>query len=188
MELFFATSNDNKVEEFRHALKDFDLKIKRLNVDVPEIDDDDVESVAEKKARDSFEASGVDSPVMVEDSGLYVESLNGFPGSMSGFFIKKCGEDGLLKLMKELDNRQAFFKTSIAIYFPEKKEVRLFSGKCFGNISREIKGNNGFGYDPIFIPENHEKTFAEDIETKKRISHRKKAVDKLKEFIKDENF
>ncbi len=186
MEIFFATSNDNKVREFGHALKDFDLKIKRLNVNVPETDDEDVEDVARKKARDSFEAAGVDSPVMVEDSGLYVKSLNGFPGSMSGFFIKKCGEEGLLKLMKNLDNRKAFFKTSIAIYFPKNGDVKTFSGKCRGKISRDKRGSGGFGYDPVFIPENHENTFAEDIETKKRISHRKKAVDELKDFINNE--
>jgi len=183
MEIRFATGNPHKVEEFQEELEGESISIKQLEVDIDEIDSPDVEEVAERKVVDSYMVSGVEEPVMVEDTGLYVESLNGFPGAMSSFFFDRCGNEGLLKLLEEKEDRKAYFKTAIAIYYPERDEVETFTGVCEGRISEEVRGEEGFGYDPVFIPEDHEKTFAEDKEYKMKVSHRKKAIEKMRKEL-----
>lgn len=183
MKIHFATGNKNKLEEFRKELEGTGIELVQLETDIPEIDHEDVEKVAERKAVDSFLESDIDEPVMVEDTGLYIKKLSGFPGSMAGYFFKKCGNEGVLKLMEDVGNREAFFKTAIAIYYPEKDQVETFTGKCMGEIAEGILGEEDFGYDPIFIPENHNKTFAEDMDYKLKVSHRKRAIENMRKEL-----
>ena len=119
-------------------------------------------------------------PLFVEDSGLFVPALNGFPGAYSAWVLRKLGNEGILRLL-EGKNREAEFRCAIA--FTEGKEVRLFTGEVKGRVSESIRGNGGFGYDPVFIPEGEEKTFAEEPSLKDPLSHRSRALQKFGEFL-----
>lgn len=179
MNLTVATGNDHKVEELETALAGTDVTLTRHEPSIHEIDAHDVETVAIQKAQDAAEDIGADGPVMVDDTGLYVTALDEFPGSHASYFIERCGIEGLLTLMEGIDDRSAYFKTSIALYRPEEETIETYGGTCHGRISIEPRGTAGFGYDPVFIPEGHDKTFAEDRAYKERVSHRKEAIESL---------
>ena len=124
-----------------------------------------------------------DAPFFVEDAGLFVEALNGFPGPYSSYVYKTIGCEGILKLLEGLDNRKAYFLSVVALKAPGLGDV-VFNGKVNGIIASEMRGEKGFGFDPIFIPDGCEKTFAEmSIEEKSRYSHRGKALRKMGEWI-----
>jgi len=137
-----------------------------------------VEEIAEGCALRAY--SILRKPLFVEDSGLFVPALNGFPGAYSAWVLRKLGNEGILRLL-EGKNRDAEFKCAVA--FTEGKEVRLFTGIVEGRVSESIRGNGGFGYDPIFIPERGEKTFAEEPSLKDSLSHRARALQKLGEYL-----
>lgn len=185
MELYFATGNPNKVEEFREALQGTGVTVQHLHIDLDEIDAEDVEDVAQQKAKDAYQEEKPDGLVIVDDTGLYVNALNGFPGSHASFFLQKCGINGLLTLLDGEDNRKAYFKTSIAVYDPKEDSVTVLSGTCRGWIAHEPKGSGGFGYDSVFIPDDHDRTFAEDTAHKADISHRTRAIERIVDWIKD---
>lgn len=177
--VLFATSNKFKVDEANFVGKKFSIEFVQINQPYPEIRDENVEKVAEEGAKFVFRK--IKKSVIVEDTGLYIESLNGFPGSYSKFVFEKIGNEGILKLLKGEKNRNATFVSSVG-YF-DGKIKKIFTGKVQGKILKEIRGKEGFGYDPIFLPEGQEKTFAEDYEVKKKISHRKKAFEKFCEWV-----
>lgn len=179
MNLTIATGNDHKVQELETALAGTDVTLTRKEPSIHEIDAHDVETVAIQKAKDAAENIGADGPVMVDDTGLYVTALEEFPGSHASYFLERCGINGLLTLMDGLEDRSAWFKTTIAIYRPDEGSIETYSGTCDGTISEKPMGTAGFGYDPVFIPDGNEKTFAEDKEYKERVSHRKKAIEEL---------
>jgi len=137
-----------------------------------------VEEIAEGCALRAY--SILRRPLFVEDSGLFVPALNGFPGAYSAWVLRKLGNEGILRLL-EGKNRDAEFRCAVA--FTEGKEVRLFTGIVEGRVSESIRGNGGFGYDPIFIPERGEKTFAEEPSLKDSLSHRSRALQKFGEFL-----
>jgi XTP/dITP diphosphohydrolase len=116
-------------------------------------------------------------PVFVEDAGLFVDSLQGFPGPYSRYVYDTVGVDGILKLMKKIENRSAHFQSVIAFSSPEEQPV-CFVGKVEGKISLQKQGTEGFGYDPIFEPlEGDGRTFAEMTTAEKnRFSHRAEAL------------
>ena len=120
----------------------------------------------------------------IEDAGFFVEALNGFPGVYSSHALKALGCEGILKLLRGVRSREAYFKAVIAFADPKGK-LRTFTGICRGKISLHARGSRGFGFDPIFIPNGYEKTFAEDIEMKNRVSHRRRAIDKFVKFLRD---
>lgn len=179
MKLTVATGNDHKVEELETALAGTEVTLNRQEPSIHEIDAHDVETVAIQKAKDAAKDIGADGPVMVDDTGLYVRSLDEFPGSHASYFIERCGIEGLLTLMEGFDDRSAHFKTTIALYRPDEGTVETYSGTCHGEISTEQRGSGGFGYDPVFLPVGHNKTFAEDRSYKERVSHRNKAIENL---------
>jgi len=173
--MIFATGNLNKLREFEGILG---VKLDHVNLDLDEIQSVDVEDVAKHKAIQAYET--VKEPVIVEDTGLYFDGLNGLPGALVKFFIKKLD----LKMVCDLigDNRGAEVKTCIAYH--DGKEVRLFIGQTRGSITLEPRGDKGFGWDPIFIPEGHDKTFAELSDEEKQSKFmRREALGKFKEFI-----
>ena len=189
MELIFATHNQNKVEEISAILPSI-IEVKSLNDlnftdQVPETSNT-LRGNALIKARTIFNKFKKDC--FADDTGLEVEILNGAPGVHSARFAgkNKKDEDNIDKLLKELENHHntnAQFRTIIALIY--KHEEFIFEGIIKGKIIKEIKGDNGFGYDPIFQPEHHFLTFAQiSTKEKNKISHRAIALRKLIDFLK----
>jgi XTP/dITP diphosphohydrolase len=188
MKLVFASNNKHKVKEISHILdnKITLLSLEEINIheDIPE-DDPHIEGNALFKARYVFNATGLN--VFADDTGLEIEALNGQPGVHSARFAgeNKDSSANIAKVLRMLDgieNRKARFRTVIALIF-ESKEY-LFEGIISGTIIDEKRGDAGFGYDPIFIPEGHQLTFAQmTLTDKNKISHRALAFGKLKDFL-----
>ena len=175
----FATSNSFKVKEANTVGEPLGIEFTQLNQPYPEIRAEEVEKVAEEGAKFVYEK--VKQPVIVEDTGLYIKALNGFPGSYSKFVFQKIGNEGILKLLEGKENKNAKFISAVG--YGDEEGTKIFVGKIAGKISTKIKGQEGFGYDSIFIPEEREKTFAQDYELKKKISHRKKAVESFCQWM-----
>lgn len=188
--LVFATNNEHKLQEIKEILKDkfeiLGLKEFGVNEDIPETGKDLSENATIKSAY-IFENFNVD--VFSDDTGLEIEELNNRPGVYSARY---AGEDGnseanmkkVLFELKENTNRKARFRTVISLII-NGKEFQ-FEGKVEGKISLEKHGITGFGYDPIFIPNDYNITFAEmTSEEKNKISHRGRATAKLVEFLKN---
>ncbi len=182
MKLFFCTGNKHKVEEYRKILAPYGIKVMQRKIALVEIQSEKLEEVAKFKAKCAFEK--IKHALFVEDAGLFIRALNGFPGVYSSHALKTLGCEGILKLLRGVRNREAYFKAVIA-FADRKGKLRTFTGICRGKISLHARGSRGFGFDPIFIPNGYEKTFAEDIEMKKRVSHRRRAIDKFVKFLRD---
>jgi len=186
--LVFATNNVNKIKEIKDVVGDrFDiitLKEAGLDRDIPE-PHDTLEANASEKSRTIYQITR--QSCFGEDTGLEVEALNGAPGVKSARYAGegRNSEENIDKLLKELDgveNRAARFRTVISLIW-EGQEY-LFEGICKGKIKKSRGGYNGFGFDSVFIPENSMLSFAEmSLEEKNKVSHRKKAVEKLLEFV-----
>lgn len=179
MELIFVTGNKHKFKEAERILKEYNVIIHRKNINCEEKRAESCAEVALASVR--CLRSKLDRPFFVEDSGLFIEALDGFPGTFSSWVFKKIGNDGMLKLMRGEKNRRARFVSSVAVW--DGREERVFSGEVKGRISEEVRGKGGFGYDPIFIPNGERRTFAEDEEMKMRCSHRRKAFEKMAEWL-----
>jgi len=182
----FVSSNKNKIREASGILENYNIKVEPLIMECPEIQADDIEEVAKFSAEFAF--NKIKNPIIVEDSGLFIEALNGFPGPYSSYVYRTIGNKGILKLMENKENRNAFFKSVIA-FISAKDAVLTFIGMTLGKIAFMIlKGNNGgWGYDPIFVPiEGKNKTYAEmGMEEKNKISHRKKSLEKFGIWVKE---
>jgi XTP/dITP diphosphohydrolase len=179
MKLLFITGNQHKFKEAERILKEYDVIIQRKNIRCEEKRAESCAEVALACLREL--RNRVDKPFFVEDSGLFIDSLNGFPGTLSSWVFKKIGNDGILKLMEGERNRNAKFISSVAVW--DGEEERVFTGGVKGRISETARGKGGFGYDPIFIPAGSSKTFAEDVEMKMTCSHRKQAFKKMAEWL-----
>ncbi|MFR7760388.1 MAG: RdgB/HAM1 family non-canonical purine NTP pyrophosphatase [Peptoniphilus grossensis] len=189
-EIVLSTDNINKLREIREILEDLDIKIygksdiEGLNFEVIE-DGDTLYDNALKKA--SAMAERVDYAVLADDTGLFVKALDGEPGVHSARYASehddKKNREKLLNNLKDKEDRSAYFKTEI-ILIDEDKNIIPIEGVCPGKISLEERGDNGFGYDSIFIPEGFDKTFAEmSHEEKNQISHRSRALKNLRDKI-----
>ncbi|MBR3938466.1 MAG: non-canonical purine NTP diphosphatase [Bacteroidales bacterium] len=187
--LIFASNNKHKLEEIRNLLEGI-VKIKSLKEiglegDIPETADT-LEGNATQKAEWVYSRTGMDC--FADDTGLEVEALNGEPGVYSARYAgENCSfADNVNKLLKALEghsNRNARFRTAICLI--ENGEKKYFEGIVNGTITTFEAGNEGFGYDPIFLPEGHNKTFAEmPLDIKNKISHRGRAIQKLVEYLK----
>ena len=190
--LVLSTGNKHKVDEIKKILKDLDIEVLSKNdVDIEEFDViEDGETLEEnsiKKAKAL--ADKIDYMVIADDSGLFVDALNGEPGVYSSRYAGEDGNDKknnekLLENLKDKDDRHAAFKTIIAL-ITEDKTLYTVEGICKGVLGDEPKGENGFGYDPLFIPEGYELTFSQlGEEVKNKISHRAAALHELKEILK----
>lgn len=168
MRILFATSNKHKIEEANEIGADYGIEFSQLKLEYPEIRDESVTRVAEEGVK--YVYARTRKPVIVEDTGLYIKALEGFPGSYSAFVYDKIGNEGILALLQNKSDRSAEFASALG--YMNSDGVRLFEGKISGKIINELRGSGGFGYDPIFIPEGSSKTFAENPEGKHRISHR----------------
>ncbi|WP_455143636.1 non-canonical purine NTP pyrophosphatase [Candidatus Hodarchaeum mangrovi] len=184
IEIGFVSSNVQKYKEiYKVFLQKSKIQLKFLNMILSEIQSDSLEEIAKFSLKTCFQKDFT-IPYFVEDSGLFIETLNGFPGPYSSYVLKTIGLWGILKLLEEKDNRKAFFQSSIALYF--NKKIYLFTGRVNGIISASVS-KSGWGYDPIFIPSKGDgKTFGELGEKKYSLSHRYLAVCKLISFLNEE--
>lgn len=190
--LVFATNNAHKLEEIRailgNSIEILSLADIHCHADIPETADT-LEGNARQKSRYVYEHYGLDC--FADDTGLEVESLGGAPGVYSARYADGQGHDSqanmnkLLKEMEEKNDRKAQFRTIISLI--EKGEEKQFEGIVKGQITREKRGESGFGYDPIFQPDGYETTFAElGSDIKNRISHRARAVAALCDYLTKE--
>jgi XTP/dITP diphosphohydrolase len=176
MEITFVTTNKGKFKEAKHIFEKFGIKLKQLDVELPEIRADDVVPVVEKKVIAAFEAA--DGPAIADDSGVFIPKLNGFPGVYSGYFYRKLGAESILKLVKP--GTPAIFRTAVGYY--DGKEEKICVGEHKGKIVKP-KGKNGWAFDPLFLPEGRKRTYAQDMKYKKENSHRARAFRKLAEWL-----
>lgn len=191
MDIVIATNNEHKVLEYKNILKSLKINCLSLN-------DLNIKCEPDETGKDFLDNSLIkakeiakftDKVIIADDSGLLIESLPNLLGVYSHRFLplssykEKC--EKILELLKDNNNRNAKFVCVITLY-NFKKEPIFFKGECFGSIGYEIKGENGFGFDPIFIPTSYKKTMAElSEENKNSISHRGIASEKLIKYLKE---
>ena len=173
-DLFFVSSNNHKYQEAKKILDSFGINLGFLKSSLEEIQSNSLHDIAIAKARNAF--SKFKKPIIIEDDGLFINSLDGFPGPYSSYVFKTIGNKGILDLIKK--NRKAKFVSIIT--YCDKTLLESFDGKQYGIISKTQKGK-GWGYDPIFIPNNFKKTFAE-LNNKNELSHRYKALKKFSKW------
>jgi XTP/dITP diphosphohydrolase len=179
----FVTSNEGKYNEVRAevARRGHELVWRMFlypEVQTASLDEVVVEGLGWLRPR-----LGEDESFIIEDSGLFVTALHDFPGVFSAYVFKTIGNEGVLKLMEGLSSREARFESRIGLWSPGKG-AHIFAGKCTGTIAPQSRGSIGFGYDPIFIPDGEQRTFAEmSREEKNSHSHRGRAVARFLEFI-----
>jgi XTP/dITP diphosphohydrolase len=180
--IFFATGNFHKFDEARKILAKYSIAAAMLRAKNLEIQSDNIKEIAEASVLDAY--SSCHLPVVVEDAGLFIEALKGFPGPYAAYVYKTISNPGILKLMTNVKNRKATFRSSIA-YYDETLTAKLFEGEAKGEIIHDERwgtGKSGFGFDPIFSPSGSQKTFAEmPIEEKNGFSHR---ADAFRKFAK----
>ena len=175
--LWFVTQNAHKYQEACRTLGPFGIKIHKLAYPKTEIQSTDLGDVAKFAAEEAAEK--YNRTVVVEDSGLFVKALNGFPGPYSSYVHATIGVEGLLRLMNQKLHREAYFQAALAVASP-RGISREFSGRAYGTISHKLAGLHGFGFDPVFVPKDSRKTFAQGgSEFKDRYSHRAIAFRKL---------
>ncbi len=175
MSLLFITKNEGKVRELEELGRAHDIAIIQVGYDYPELQADTLEEVARWSALHTVEI--FKRPFIIEDSGLFIEGLGGFPGPYSAYAYKTVGNKGILKLMSRIKDRRAIFKSVIAFCQPSNEPV-IFAGSVEGEIAKTIQGREGFGFDPIFL--YGDKTFGEiATDEKNEVSHRRAAFDEL---------
>jgi XTP/dITP diphosphohydrolase len=181
-ELFFVSNNTHKYSEIKSILKDriinIDLKFHKQNI--IEIQEDNIKKIALEKSICAYNI--LKKPIIIEDDGLFIKSLNGFPGQYSSYVFKSLGNTGILKLLKGNKDRSALFK-SIFVY-NNGVITKIFTGQINGTIATTITPG-GWGYDPIFIPHKMNITFGKLKENnqKNEFSHRRIALDKLVKWL-----
>ena len=176
--VFFATGNVHKFSEACLVLSEFKIAVAMLKVKMVEIQDNSIECIAVSSVLDAVKRCRL--PLIVEDAGLFVRVLNGFPGAFSSFVFQTIGTRGVLKLLRDAEDRSAYFHSVIAFCKPKEKPI-TFHGKVEGKIIDVERGVAGFGFDPIFVPfKGDGRAFAEmETEEKNRFSHRAEALRKF---------
>ncbi len=172
--ILFLTNNLHKYNEAFQILSEYDIHLKHLAYDKLEIQSYSIEEVSKYSAIQAHKQ--LKQQLIVEDAGLIIHSLNGFPGPYSSYVFRTIGCNGILRLMRGAIDRLAEFH-SVVTYIDLKEGIKCFTGVVHGHISYEKKGEDGFGFDPIFIPKTETLTFAEfSSDYKNKISHRAKAL------------
>ena len=187
--ILIGTHNEGKFKEIAYLISKKYTKISPVSLNIPSPKETKKTFQANAKLKADFFSQFVNFPAISDDSGLCIKALNNQPGIYSARLAKKKGSFSkamkyILKKMKRKKNRSATFVCSLSFKTPNRKIINVV-GKISGNISYDILGKNGFGYDPIFIPNNYKKTFGEMLKSKKiKIDHRYIAFKKLKKKIK----
>jgi XTP/dITP diphosphohydrolase len=184
--VFFATGNINKFNEARSILGNYGFAVAMLRVKGEEIQSDNLTDIAKTSVANGFKRSNL--PIFVEDAGLFISALDGFPGPYAAYAYKTIHNSGILRLLKNVKDRHAKFQSVIAYVDKSLCEPKCFSGESNGEITqteRKTADKAAFGFDPIFQPAGSNKSFAEmTIEEKNGFSHRAKAIQKFAEWYK----
>ncbi|RJU95181.1 MAG: non-canonical purine NTP pyrophosphatase [Candidatus Poseidoniales archaeon] len=196
--VWFMTGNAGKVREAKHALQPLGFDVVQLQVEGVEISEpqaDDLEDVARSKIKQAIpHLPSPNDALLVEDAGLFVDSLDGFPGVYSAYALKTIGFNGLLNLLNDSTQRSGAFHAVAALWLDG--EVHISRGICNGEIAMQASGNDGFGFDPVFVPNpihidgvdysTNGKTFADvGLAEKEMFSHRRKALDGLIQILNE---
>jgi len=180
-EIQIITSNNGKIREFKEIFGDSKYVPVQNNIDYPEIQASSLEEVVDFGL--SWLQEKIKPPFVIDDAGAFIANLQGFPGVYSRYVYDTIGLEGVLRQMEKVDERECTFRCVLGL-MTENGEKHKFIGECKGVLIDEKRGNGGFGYDPIFIPEGFDKTFAElTSEEKNSISHRGIAMRKLIDFL-----
>ena len=179
-ELFFASSNEKKFQEAERILANLGVKINFFKTTLEEIQSNNLNDIAEKKAINAYDL--IQKPVIIEDDGLFINTLNGFPGPYSSYVYDTIGNKGIMDLLENSQVRDAKF-VSIIAYCDSDCDVKLFESSIPGKISSIIE-KGGWGYDPIFIPDGESKTYA-NVSDKDKFSHRSAALTKFSNWFLD---
>lgn len=182
--LYFITGNKGKVHEATEKFKPLDINIIQKNLGYPEIQVETLEDVA-KYGVMHLQDQNIDHAFILEDAGIFIDACKGFPGVYSSYVYHTIGLQGILNILDGETNRSATFKSVFAYADPIGKP-HIFLGECKGKITTKKRGMQGFGFDPIFIPEGSTKTFAEmKTDEKNSYSHRGKSLEKLYVYLKE---
>ena len=182
MKLKVITSNPGKVAEYQKELAEYGIEMEHVRLPYDEVQTSDLEEVV-NKGMDAIIAQGI-RDFIIDDSGLFVDALKGFPGVWSAYAQKTIGNPGILRLMEGVEDRGAEFRCCIGCDVMGKRIV--VTGKCRGVITVSEQGDRGFGFDPVFSHDG-ERTFAEiPMDEKNSISHRGNAVRLLIDALKAE--
>ena len=182
MEPIFVTGNDHKYQEATTLFNGIGMSLGREDLGYPEIQADTLEEIAEEGI--SWCMEKLKKPCFIEDAGIFIDALKGFPGPYSKYVFQTIGNEGILRLLEGETVRRATFRSVIAYHDGEDKH--LFVGETVGSIANEALGRRGFGYDPLFIPGDYDKTFAQmGTEYKNKLSHRGKSLNKLVNYFKE---
>ena len=176
-DIVLMTGNKGKIVEISRLLG---IEVHGQKIPLPEIQSTDVREVARAKVQAAYAELG--RPVLVDDTGLYVDAWGELPGALIAWFLDNVGCEGVLKMLQGWDDRSAHVVTALG--YCDKEGVRIFDGEVKGRIAEQVRGENGFGYDPIFIPNDSSKTFAELTPAEKdAVSMRAIAAAKLRGFL-----
>ena len=179
-ELFFASSNEHKFQEAERILANLGMQINLFKTTLEEIQSNNLNDIAEKKAINAYDL--IQKPVIIEDDGLFINALDGFPGPYSSYVYDTIGNKGIMNLLENSEVRDAKF-VSIIAYCDSDCDVKLFESSIPGKISSIIE-KGGWGYDPIFIPDGESKTYA-NVSDKDKFSHRSAALTKFSNWFLD---
>ena len=182
--VFFATGNINKFNEARSILSPYGFAVALLRVKGCEMQSDSLKEIAQTSAVNAFKQSKL--PIFVEDAGLFIDALGGFPGPYAAYVYKTIHNSGILRLMQDVKDRRAKFRSVIAYCDETLRQPQCFMGESNGEITlteRKQHEKAGFGFDPVFQPTGSSMSFAEmTIEEKNGFSHRSKAIRKFAEW------
>jgi len=179
LEIRFVTKNPHKAKEVESIIDDIGISIIHAPLTIHEIQTEDIHEIVRDKVLKAFNQIG--RPVFIEHTGLYIESLQGFPGGLTQVFWDKLEADKFSELLGGLENTSLTARTVIA--YCDAKKIYTFEGSVEGQISPEPKGDRAFQWDCVFIPNGYTETFAELGEKKNEISMRKLAFEKFREFL-----
>ncbi len=180
----FITSNEHKFREISEIMAREGIELEWIRLEYDEIQEDFTELISYRSCLDL--ASKLEDDFFLEDTGLYIRALSGFPGPYSAYVKDTIDCPGIIRLLSGQEDRGAYFKTVISL--SHKGEVVQFGGILNGTISNQETGSHGFGYDPIFIPEGGVKTLAElDVQEKNEVSHRGRAISAFVDYLKKNN-
>jgi len=178
----FVTTNPGKFREVSAKLAPIGLRLRRVDLAYPEVQADRLEDVVGHAARDLVKR--VRGEFIIDDSGLFIDALGGFPGVYSSYAYRTIGCEGVLELLRRRPRRTARFE-SVILFAGKSRRPRIFRGVCAGTIAWRSRGAAGFGFDPIFVPRSARRTFAEmSLAEKNAISHRARAVEALAGYLR----
>ncbi len=180
MKITLVTGNKNKEAEFKAFISELEV----VNAEYPELRADEPCEISKIAAKTLADMLG--KTIIVEDSGLFIDALNGFPGTSTKYITKRIGNKGILKLMKGEKNRKCQYKSAIGYCEPGKMPI-CFQGVQEGKISEKEKGKNGWGNDFIFMPKGKTKTYSELKKPNEPGEFRIQSINKLKEYLATRN-